>query len=225
VFFYNSIIGETISANSPLWSLSYEVWLYAWAAAFGALAQTKLTSFKRKGHFIAVTLLGCAALRLHFAFMGAIWLSGFVVGDHLLSSLLSSEKWIAFARKLLGIGVVGVVVVTSVVLTATQQHPEWNRYGGMAVEGCIGIFAALSFSQILVRPRPVAPNILAAASPFAYSLYVFHMPILLFGFGAVAAGRGFGLVQAAQALVVMVLTFTFAAVFGRRLELWRPLNS
>jgi peptidoglycan/LPS O-acetylase OafA/YrhL len=219
LFFYNSVIGETIAVNSPLWSLSYEVWFYAWAAAFGVFAPTWLPSVTRRGFFIALSVLGCFALRPHFAFMGAIWLSGFVVGDIWLNNLLPSGKWISFARKLVGIL---AIVFTLFVMAVTQQHPEWIRYGGMAVEACIGLFAALSFSQILARPRPVAPNILAAVTPFAYSLYVFHMPILLLGFGVVAAGREFGLVQAAHAIVAMILAFTFAAVFGRWLERWRP---
>lgn len=66
-FLLNGFLGNTLAANGPLWSLSFEVWYYALAA---------LAAFGRWRWALVIGVL-LSALNYNFAILGALWLIGF----------------------------------------------------------------------------------------------------------------------------------------------------
>jgi peptidoglycan/LPS O-acetylase OafA/YrhL len=86
--FLNPFVGTTLSANGPLWSLSYEVWYYALAALF-ALA----VAGRRAGWVWLPLLIVLSTLQPWFAVYGGLWACGF-----LLSALHANGRYIELPR-------------------------------------------------------------------------------------------------------------------------------
>jgi peptidoglycan/LPS O-acetylase OafA/YrhL len=221
LLFVSSFWGQTIDVNSPLWSLSYEVWLYVWAACYGLIKSSRLKTFNLRSLFCFTSVLGFALVRPHFGFMAMIWMTGFLIGDVWLrgfnwsTDILSRIKNIWFCTSLIvGAGVVACVL--------------WGfigaRFGGMIIEWLVGVFAALLFLTTMVGSNPNVHYAAASVSGYSYSLYVFHMPIMLLGFGLIAAGRHFEIAQLGESLIVIVVAFLFSKVLGSRLERWKAIK-
>lgn len=73
IFFLNGFITETMPANGPLWSLSYEVWYYV-------LAGLLVLSSNRLCALLAITLLFILSfLDIKFLLHSVIWFTGFLL--------------------------------------------------------------------------------------------------------------------------------------------------
>lgn len=184
--FLNGFFGPTLSANGPLWSLSFEVWYYAIAA---------LVVYGRRWWAI---FLGAALTVLEptFGVLGIIWLSG---------CLLAWGKPLPFVWLLWAVPLALLAVVCAV-------PEEYANYALLAFELTFGLCFVGHLSKIMDREPPRIP-LLPATAHFSYTLYVTHFPILLFCFGS-------GL----PLLISILAALSFAWVFGRTVERFRPLR-
>jgi peptidoglycan/LPS O-acetylase OafA/YrhL len=197
--FLNEFVGPTLSANGPLWSLSYEVWYYVF---FGAAALA-ITGFRAA--WLAVPLLVAGiALNPLFAILGVVWLAG--CGLSMLHAADALRRVSMFRLPLL---------VSTVALFAYVLTTPTTRFGMTLFELSFGAWFALHLARVLSasathNKRPV--QLLARTAGFSYTLYLIHFPLFLFIFGTLVDGRG---TSAYIALPAIVAVLALAAIVGR----------
>ena len=194
VAFVNPFFGGTLSANGPLWSLSYEVWYYV-LAGFLALA----LAGRRAAWLWLPAMLALTVLQPWFAVYGVLWAGGFY-----LSALHANDRLPALPR-------LPVWLVPVALYVALWFAPAaW--LGRIALMFHLACGAWFLWHATAALQRPSLPSVpwLQRSAGFSYTLYVVHFPMLLFAYGirpSLATG-------ALAALVVLV----FAAVAGPPVE-------
>lgn len=198
--FLNGFVGPTLSANGPLWSLSFEVWYYIAALAVG------VAILRRSWWPILVVgpmIVALTVLNLRFAILGLIWLLGFAL------SAMHAVGRVPRVRELPAALVAGAAVA----LAAFHDFPGAQLLSNLAV----GLWFVIHMSRVLYGNVPWISRRLVQSSHFAYALYVMHFPLLLFIYG-VTGERSWVAVPAALAVLVLM------ALMGRRIEETRLLR-
>lgn len=195
--FLNTFVGPTVSANRPLWSLSFEVWYYA-LACLGALA----LAGRRVGWLAVPMLLLTTGGDKWFAIMASVWLGGFALsvwhGNGGLAPLRPAPVWVLPAALLL------------LTLAAPQA---WASSASFGFRLAFGGWMVWHMAYALGRPTlPISP-MLVRTGHFSYTLYVIHFPLLLFADG----------ISARSGWVALPATIACAAAIGLPLERWRML--
>jgi peptidoglycan/LPS O-acetylase OafA/YrhL len=196
--FLNGFAGPTLSANGPLWSLSYEVWYYFF---FGAAAL--IVTGSRIALLAVPALIAGIVLNQHFAILGLVWLAGCAL------SLLHAADALSRVSKL-RLPMLAVTAALFVYLMATSAHP--SRYGVMVIQLAFGAWFALHLARKLAtngNSRVVAS--LAWTARFSYTLYLIHFPVMLFIFG-ILDGRPVG---TAVAILGAGVSLALAIIIGR----------
>lgn len=176
-FFLNGFIGETISVNGPLWSLSYEVWYYIIAALM--LKSSKL------GYAIATALLVIILgfLNTDFIVHSVIWFLG------LLLCILHNNN--IFNQKLNKLfyffGFTGTLIFSYLFLATQYNLPTvnltfLNNSSLILYKLSLGLLTTC-FIYSLLRGTKKFATLFKGASSYSYTLYIIHFPILLFIFG------------------------------------------
>ncbi len=184
LLFLNGFVTSTPPGNGPLWSLSYEVWLYA-LYFLGLLAVVERRLYWAAGAALllaALLWLDQSGSYFRFAKYGLVWMLGAAV--YHVRTLAPDGRFTA-ARMLT------VVAAVAVVLLGTQRlaydgETDLIRFN-LAVGAC---FAAW---LLWLRDRTGGPTTRGARSAtsgvgrlagFGYTLYLIHYPVMLFVFGA-----------------------------------------
>lgn len=191
--FLNGFAVDNISANGPLWSLSYEVWYYVIA---GAVAWRP-----RAGAVIGLAiLLSLGFFNKIFVVYSTIWFAGAAVAiahNHGVQ-LFSWLKFFALASLL----VAGAIGAYYVALASRASSPaDYPLMYLVAFNLSVGIAFAGSLHLLMADSLRV-PVIAPSTADFSYTLYVTHLPILLFIYGIAQphAMRSVGLALIAAAL-------------------------
>lgn len=186
--FLGAIFGPTIAANGPLWSLSFEVWYYVLAWLCWAPGR----------RWFALPLLALLAwFSRDFAQLGLVWAIGFAIGRlHSLERLPRWPVWPLFLP----------LLVAFPLMLHGRIYNLWMIAAGLAFAGHL---------VWMLRREPQTPRWLAGTAGWSYTLYIVHMPLLLFLYGA------FG---PAFELPAFVLVIAFAALVGPRIERVRPFR-
>lgn len=190
--FLNNFFGPAVSANGPLWSLTYEVWYYALACLF------VMAIIGRRTYLIAIPILvTLTALDVWFAILGCVWLGGFLV-----SVLHSTERLPKLPR-------VPYSILPMAFLMATLVVPA-NLVGKARVifELSFGLWMILHIALMLLQQSAPRITVLVWSGSFSYTLYVIHFPILLFWYGVNESGG----------IVAVMIVITLAALIGPSLE-------
>lgn len=153
----NGFGGPTLSANGPLWSLSYEVWYYIVAA---------LVMFRKPiwGAAIGVVL---TVLHPIWAMLGGLWVAALWFStehDRPVPAILRLPLWI------------GPALTAGAALLAPASA---SRLTLLAFELAFGVWMLSHMLRVLRGAAPTVP-VLPRAAPFSYTLYVTHFPIMLF---------------------------------------------
>lgn len=165
----NEIVANDLPLNPVLWSLSYEIWFYILAGAFGYAIS------RRVNGLAAAVLVACAIV---FAIIDTRYLIFWLLG-----ALVSTRIDIPFKRILaltgLGLSLAGSVfyqlAAASHALTPVAYVPPIVAEYMM----CVGVAMALPF---LVDPavdgllQPLK-RLAAALAAFSYTLYLTHRPV------------------------------------------------
>lgn len=193
ILFLNGFAGPTLSANGPLWSLSFEAFYYA-LAFFGGLAITR--------RWLTVPIVLVASMLClrnpGFAVLGLVWLAGFMLSRRHAENRLPRWPQLPF------------IAAALPVLAWQLTHPlsdvaliSWQLAAGLAF--------AVHLLWVLRAETLPRTGLLAPTSAWSYTLYVIHFPLLLLMFGSLPARPWLAL---PAALSVALL----AALIGPRLE-------
>jgi peptidoglycan/LPS O-acetylase OafA/YrhL len=205
--FLQALFVPTYGSNAPLWSLSYEFWFYI---AF-PLLWLALTPGRRPGVRVTYVLAGIAlfaVLGLSLAAYFPLWLIG--VGLWLLprSAIVSRRPWLFGSMAALGFAC--VLIASHSVLSGTPL---------LVRDYLLGVsFAALVYAVLHDRRscasgvRRKSATLLASQS---YTLYVVHVPFLVFCRAWLGSENGQWVPRPATLLLAAVLTLaSLAYAFG-----------
>lgn len=208
--FLNGFFAANPLVNGPLWSLSFEVWLYL-IAGLVVMGQRWRVSI-----LLAACLLAVLSVRNHsFAAYSVVWAAGFVL------CLLHNNRTLAGAvRAALAVlgplsAIVGVGLASRYIAQADRLHnPLLADYRYVIA---FNVFIGLAFCcllGVLLDRRSPSPRVLQRTADFSYTLYIVHFPILLFLFGILQPrlqGSIPAILSAAAATFVGVVLFAHAA--------------
>lgn len=188
----------TPSANGPLWSLSIEIWYYLLAA---------MLAWPR-GAWKAVSIIGAIGLFYvgwnndQFFYYLPVWWAGYLL------SCLHDRRWIPGTRWLWCalVLIFAVAIFSGAKSLSTEGRVSWHFLVAFNVTTGLGFACALA---LILKGRLILPTLFKQTAAYSYTLYVIHMPILLFSFG-VFQQRVIGSVGASVVLSLLTLTVTFA---------------
>ncbi|MGE3261584.1 MAG: acyltransferase family protein [Bacteriovoracia bacterium] len=214
LLFLQGIRSSIFGSNSALWSLTYEFWYYA---VFGAL----LVLFFRKK--ILPKLLSAAFLLWAYNYIFhnlilarfAIWLLG------VLALVLSTRSWI-LGRKSLGLRLISLFS-----LGIFAIRPLYPRIGEFNADFITGFFTwALVLGLIMLdnQTLPAAYTRFARLiAGFSFSLYVVHLPILVFIRALISPIEKFS--PSLPNLIVATFIFLFTIACGHLFSLATEANT
>ena len=175
VFFVNEFLTPTLSANAPLWSLSYEVWFYVLA---GLMAVWRY-AFARVG--FVITLLILSVLNLQFLVYFGVWLLAFAFSFDQVRSYLDAKS-LKIIQWIFGIFALCIAMYDAYQFFVIDQVKTYQANLFTMFNACIGLVFAIFLLQLYQKQRTFQP-IWAGSARFSYTLYVTHFPILLFAMG------------------------------------------
>lgn len=179
IFFLNGFIGNTISVNGPLWSLSYEFWYYV-LAAFLLKSSNPFYLLL----FITLTII-LALLNKIFILYSIVWFSGLIVA--ILHNNNIYNKTIH--KVMYFISILGTIVFSYIFLSTEYKIPTINNEYLKILslhfyKVFIGLLTSCFIYSILIGDLKFT-SIFKKSSNYSYTLYIIHFPILLFIFGII----------------------------------------
>jgi peptidoglycan/LPS O-acetylase OafA/YrhL len=173
LFFLQSIYFPSFGSDTPLWSLSYEFWYYM----LFPILLLGLTSGLTLGRRLAYLLVGSAIVAMvgvNIALLFLVWLAGVAIGllhDTRLENVRTrSPAWSTYCFGAFGV-VAFVITKTNVVEGVTSDF--------MAAAAFLPVMYALVEARGSQVNRAYA-IIAKTLSSFSYSLYLTHLPLLIF---------------------------------------------
>ncbi|WP_347453617.1 acyltransferase [Acinetobacter thermotolerans] len=208
LLFLNGFVTPTLSANAPLWSLSYEVWFYVLAGFLPFLRNSVLA----QASFILVLVI-LSLLNPQFLIYFLLWLSAFSssfqqVQQYLLNHL-SSLKLVFFSLALL------IACIDNYVFHFIEHTNIYRGSYFVPFNLCIGLGWICWLIQLQYQHSYYHPVWIQSAG-FSYTLYVTHFPLLLFILGCFPQSRSYGLGGAVLALLASMTFLIFFAWFIAR---------
>ena len=206
ILFLNNFFGPALSANGPLWSLTYEIWYYT-IAILAVLA----ISGRRIGWTALPLLIILTFLDKWFFILGLIWVAGFALSvfhsRHRLPKLPNSIFVFALPASLF----ILIPMVPTFYLGKVA----------MTFQLAFGIWIVSHINNTLNSSAPFSIWPLVYSSKFSYTLYVLHFPILLFCYGVLENHDG---VSGISAWGSLGLAIAISALVGPKLEKFKIIK-
>lgn len=164
--------------NGPLWSLSFEAWMYALAGlASFAVVRGSLVCWLATAILVYIMLFVSITAHPPFWAVGLIWGFGFLYGWGGKTGMFLFTK-----RKQLG--AVALVICLAVANTeflqflpapynGVQQHIFYVSFSAVVFCGLISLLQSVRFEKSAVCQT------LASAAAYSYTLYLLHFPLFL----------------------------------------------
>lgn len=168
--FLNGFAGPTVSANGPLWSLTYEVWFYIGAGLLFAALTGRRWAWTALAIFPALVLFDPL-----FALWAICWLSGASV------SVLHATGWLnrPIPRISLGASILPIAGLAGV-----QLVPEELVYfATLGFQVLFGVWFIIHMASVLATANAPQAPLIGATAAYSYTLYVIHFPLLLLAYG------------------------------------------
>jgi len=172
--FLNGFLTKTISANGPLWSLSYEVWYYLIAGLIVSARTYKLVML------CICIIVALSMLNQVFFIYSIVWISGAVIAVF--------HNW--NIKKLNQVKILIMIFISISLAIAIFYLYEFSHVSLKQVDSRIIVFYNLilgvAFSMVLhmiVNNYFSITSLFCKASDFSYTLYLIHFPVLLFAYG------------------------------------------
>lgn len=172
LLFLQSIYFPPFGSDMPLWSLSYEFWYYMLFPVLVLLFSPRLPFIKRFGFLLVGTaVVGLVGTPIMSLFL--VWLAG--AGIALIPAWRSKWTTIHFLGKYSYCGVIAAVILFIGTLWLTH---------GVASDFIVTVaFLPLMYAVVMARGsyvNPVYSRPARVLSSFSYSLYITHLPLLIF---------------------------------------------
>lgn len=219
---YNLIPGDVLSFNGPLWSLSYEFWMYVLAGLLWLAHVRRQRWAAIAAVALMVAMLAAPPSTLPFWLVWIVWGGGFFAGLR-WSSL---QKIAPLRIGLVALCLVGVMLVLG--KSETLHYLRWS-YGSFKAQL---IYAAMSgillCGLVILLRRPAlggtSGSYLSRLGSYSYTLYIVHFPLMWLVFSCLRMTilpYGF-LGHLALAILAILLSLCFASISSRIFEN-RPL--
>jgi peptidoglycan/LPS O-acetylase OafA/YrhL len=207
---YNLLPGEFLIFDGPLWSLSYEYWLYVLAGLLCAASINKSWAAAALALVLMVLMALAPPSNLPFWCVGLVWGAGYAVGWFWPSARSLDWRLVVGAMLACLIGAVLIARRQLVDLLVTPYGPFQANAFYLAACGVILCGLVLLINMPALRTGTRLPLRLAArVGRFSYTLYLVHFPLLLLAlslFRPMVLGWGFaGHALLAVAVFVAVL--------------------
>lgn len=171
-FFLQGIATPTFGSNGPLWSLSYEFWYYI---AFPCALNMFLSPSKKAKIFYGVVILALGifvgkSITLSFA----IWLLGVVV-------IFLPYLW--YNHKPIKSYVIGVAIVpfaAALILSVSKNGDNFSWPIALSFAGLMYLLFRLTYKEMEQDNLSMVVKFSKSIAGFSYSLYLFHLPLLVF---------------------------------------------
>lgn len=215
LIFQNGFMTDTPSSNGPLWSLSFEVWLYV-------IYFLCFLGFKRGRPILWLTAIGTYGFLLWseqtkgdylFLKYSLVWSAG-VLLFHLLSR---DERSLSKKSNLR--------IAASISAAALTIYFGWGFISSKMTDDITSFnlaFGLFFFLYLWITP-PKVPNVIRAivkpAACFGYTLYLVHFPIYLFVFGIFQPHMRYSQIMSwVIGLTTLLFTLFFAFFSAKVLE-------
>lgn len=177
MFFLNGFIGETISVNGPLWSLSYEFWYYVIAAL--------LLKSSKPFYAIMLSILTISLFLLNSDFFlhGIVWFLGLFICI-LHNNNVNNKNFhnLAYTISIVGIVASLYIFIGEKIGFKIYKNDFIEDHQLIIFKIFIGLFTSCFIYSILLNTIKFT-SAFKSASSYSYTLYIVHFPILLFIFG------------------------------------------
>jgi peptidoglycan/LPS O-acetylase OafA/YrhL len=199
--FLNGFKTETPSANSPLWSLSIEVWYYVIIASVFLWPSRKVVSSLILGLAIFVTYKNTL-----FFTLAPVWFSGF--GLAMIHQRREQMHNLVFGA----LFVVASLALVAIVVLALYDNPTGNAvdYATLNPFRVVSGLWFTCFLALILGGCTSFPQCFYRHSGYSYTLYVIHFPILLFVLG-VAQKHVYNSLLNAALISVLAIVFCLVA--------------
>ena len=171
--FLQSFKVSPLGSNTPLWSLSYEFWYYIlFPLMFLMIVKKGLTITRIIYAAAFVIVINFIGLTLSQNFL--IWLFGVAV--------LYSFKEFKFPVKYRNVLTLFAIALLLVAIMFTLFIPSGSLYVADIIVGIAAsvlIYALVQYDQ-LIDQNHIYPRTVHALANFSYSLYLLHVPFLVF---------------------------------------------
>jgi peptidoglycan/LPS O-acetylase OafA/YrhL len=172
---YNLVQGHTyLGMNGPLWSLSFEWWIYVLAGLLAAAFLGKRPVALLPAGVLLWLMIIAPRLTVTFLAVGAVWGAGFCAGWNWSTIRQWPRIWLAFAL----VGVVALAVLVAgpqlaTFLVAPYATDHQNVFYVLISSGILAVII------LAMQGRRRAPRWLASTGSFSYTLYLVHFPLML----------------------------------------------
>lgn len=208
LFFLQGTVGTTLGTNGPLWSLAYEFWYYiAFACLVRFWVAPKVVS--RLFHGVLLVLMG-ALLNRDLVLQFSLWLMGVVI-------LFLPGLWRNYRSSLsLWIGVWSGLLLAALALSAVKNSFLMNVALGICCSAILYFVFRLPQSDPALQADIKASEghripLVKRFADFSFSLYVLHLPPLVF-LHALLWHRGIEKWQPSVQAIAIGLLICFAAI-------------
>ncbi len=170
--FLQTLLVPCFGSNAPMWSLANEFWYYALFPCL-VIVLTKYFSWTRRA-IAAVVMIG-VALFIGRWMLGefSIWLLGVAL------IFLPRPHWLKARQHSLFLAIAFLFVIVQLILTFDPRKLE----GRGNTDYILAIAVTIFIYALLHHPQPVGglyKKIASQAAGFSYTLYLTHMPVLVF---------------------------------------------
>jgi len=219
LFFLQLIRVPPFGSDSPLWSLSYEFWYYVLFPCL-AILFVKTFSFWRRFTY-GICFLVVAYFIGSWMFQGFfIWLLGVsLVFIPKPANRILRHYWMFFGFSLFAL--LGILLV-SILASFPQKYSFFDHI--------LGVFVAFFLYTLLHSPMQIGrayKSYTKGIAGFSYTLYLAHMPFLLF-FAALVNHRSqasVGMFSVSVGILVMTILYSYglARIFERNTDAVRKM--
>ncbi len=181
LLFLNGFLTATPDANGPLWSLSYEVWLYGilFGISYAFYSRAKISFIIATATYFALVFFDKSGNWLFLKY-SLIWFLGAACRIIFQSKHSTLMTYASLTRKLL------ILSLLTSLFIGYRYVESGMKIDISTFNVCVGItfstYLMANLKQPLLKKTMISQSLIKAAD-FSYTLYLIHFPLYLFIFG------------------------------------------
>lgn len=219
--FLNGFLTSTPSSNGPLWSLSFEVWYYVFAASL-AIAKSRPA--------LSVALIFLSLLitsrNLDFFILAPVWACGFWMSTKTQNHFTSNNK--AYFSAFCIASIIFALTILTTISGEQTNRIEWTR-NMTTCKLTGGAWFSLIMALILSGKLSI-PKAFSASAKYSYTLYLIHFPVMLFMFGCtqklIVGNTAYSAIMyTASIMIIVFLSYSLSLIVENRALISRIIRT